>query len=506
MKRWTISAATVLAIVIPLQAAQAVTPEEVWNNWKLSIGSDATLTTRSETRNGAALEIRGIEITSTGGEAGATLKGQFESVILTDRGDGSVLVQFPKVLRYEYNEARAQPGKPNAVIEMSQSPGGEVIASGTAEAVRYDFSQPEVSVKLVEAHDNQGTVQDIQLSASLARISGHYLLTQVPGADYKIDMKSEIGPVALTISGTRPEDKSTYSVTMTIDGAKSAMAGTFLPPEAMANLSAAIAAGAEFDMSLTTGALVLDVDAVEAGSPVKLSARLDSSDMGFLMNRANLGYGMTMMGGNVLFEAPGKDMQDGRVAFAEVTQRILMPAGPSVEAADFSYLMRLTDVTLSEALWTIFDPGAVLTREPASMIVDLTGKGAWLYDVFNTATDEPMAGGEMPLRLDSLALRQVLVKFAGAGVDASGALTFDNTDRETFQGFPAPEGKITVNLSGVSALLDKLVALGVVSANDLTGIRMGMAMFTRPGAGPDQLTTGIEFRNKGLFVNGQQLM
>ncbi|WP_283176328.1 hypothetical protein [Gemmobacter sp. 24YEA27] len=37
MTRWTISAATVLALVLPSQAAWALTPEEVWDSWKASV-------------------------------------------------------------------------------------------------------------------------------------------------------------------------------------------------------------------------------------------------------------------------------------------------------------------------------------------------------------------------------------------------------------------------------------------------------------------------------------
>jgi hypothetical protein len=37
------------------------------------------------------------------------------------------------------------------------------------------------------------------------------------------------------------------------------------------------------------------------------------------------------------------------------------------------------------------------------------------------------------------------------------------------------------------------------------GARMMLGVFTRPGAGPDEVTSVIEFRDGGLFANGQQL-
>jgi hypothetical protein len=37
------------------------------------------------------------------------------------------------------------------------------------------------------------------------------------------------------------------------------------------------------------------------------------------------------------------------------------------------------------------------------------------------------------------------------------------------------------------------------------GARMMLGMFTRPGSEADQVTSVIEFKDGGLFANGQQL-
>ena len=70
---------------------------------------------------------------------------------------------------------------------------------------------------------------------------------------------------------------------------------------------------------------------------------------------------------------------------------------------------------------------------------------------------------------------------------------------------PRPEGKITVGIKGANQLVDNLIALGLLSEDNAMGFRMGLAMFARPGAGPDELTSEIEFKEGGLFANGQRL-
>ena len=47
---------------------------------------------------------------------------------------------------------------------------------------------------------------------------------------------------------------------------------------------------------------------------------------------------------------------------------------------------------------------------------------------------------------------------AGAEVGATGGLTFDNADLATFDGVPRPDGKVTVNIKGVTKLFHQHAA------------------------------------------------
>jgi hypothetical protein len=53
--------------------------------------------------------------------------------------------------------------------------------------------------------------------------------------------------------------------------------------------------------------------------------------------------------------------------------------------------------------------------------------------------------------------------------------------------------------------LDTLVAMGFIPEDQVMGARMMLAMFAKPGETPDSLVSTIEFKDGGLFANGQQL-
>lgn len=503
MKHWTLPASTAIALILSAAPSLAITPEEVWENWKaLATGTGGTLTVASETRNGDALEVKGVTTTATDAMSGDTFTTTIDSVTLTGRGDGTVEVKMSDSYPLTFTEKDGQPGKPTMLIRISQ-PGAVVIASGTPEAASYDFTIPTLTAELVEGHNSRGEKADVTFTVTAADLAGKYLVSPREGGGFGLESSVTSGAVKVTAAAN--ENGNSFTGSFDLAGISVTSAGTFIDQALMADMTQALQSGFAIDSKAEIGAIGTSFQMVENGAASSFSGQLGGAGFHAVLDKTKVDYGFSLKDGKFAADMPAAGIPAGDTAFTEVSFAVAMPVGVSDVAGDFSFLTRLTDLTMSESVWGLFDPGAQLARDPASLVVDLKGKGAWLTDIFAQGggmTETP----DMPVRLDSLDLTQVLLKLAAAEVSANGALTFDNSDLQTFQGFPAPEGKVTVNLSGVSALLDKLVAMGFISADDLTGVRMGLAMFARPGAGPDQLVSEIEFRNKGLFVNGQQIM
>lgn len=54
--------------------------------------------------------------------------------------------------------------------------------------------------------------------------------------------------------------------------------------------------------------------------------------------------------------------------------------------------------------------------------------------------------------------------------------------------------------------MDKLVAIGLLPAQQVTGARLMLGLFAVPGATPDTLSSKIEFNEAGqILANGQRI-
>ena len=152
----------------------------------------------------------------------------------------------------------------------------------------------------------------------------------------------------------------------------------------------------------------------------------------------------------------------------------------------------------------MFDPAGSLPHDPATLIIDTKGKARLTVDITDEAQSAAL-GDAPPGELHALELTELKAKIAGAELTGAGALTFDNSDTTTFGGLPLPTGRIDLKLVGANALLDKLIAMGLIPEDQAMGFRMMAGMFTTVAEGTDTLTSTLEFKEKGFFANGQRL-
>ena len=71
---------------------------------------------------------------------------------------------------------------------------------------------------------------------------------------------------------------------------------------------------------------------------------------------------------------------------------------------------------------------------------------------------------------------------------------------------PPFAGKLSLTLTGVTGLLDKLSSTGIVPPEQAMGAQMMLGMLARPGEGADVLVSEIEMREDGsVLANGAPL-
>ncbi len=492
---------TALALVFTTSGAMAdVTPEEVWESWQaLSTSAGQEMTVGGTAKTGDTLEVTGIVVTHTD-DMGGSFSATIDKMAFKDNGDGTVAVTMSDTYPLTLAFPQGSDGPSSMKLTVTQ-PGLVVTAGGSATETKYDFTAPTVAVTLNEVKDETGTVLDTKADLVVTDATSTYLVKR-DGDQTALDSSFAAKAMALNLSGNDAEGGS-GTVTLSVTDLGGTTKGNFLGAEIMANMATALNSGFTTDSAFSFGAFALNADITDASGPVKLAGTASGGGMVLAIDKSRINYGSNF--NDLAITASGTEIPFPEVAISlkEYAFNLMMPVSKSDAPQDFSFLTKLVDFTVSEDVWGMVDPGAILSREPASFVLDVKGQGFWKQDIMDPAVDLEQI--EAPGELTALDLTQVLVKAAGTEIGATGALTFDNTDLVTFQGVPAPSGAINIDIKGVSALIDNLIKLGIITDDDAMGARMMLGMFTRPGAEADQVTSVIEFKDGGLFANGQQL-
>lgn len=182
--------------------------------------------------------------------------------------------------------------------------------------------------------------------------------------------------------------------------------------------------------------------------------------------------------------------------------RFAMPTMPREEVGELAFDLRLEGLGVSEALWGMFDPGAALPRDPATLVLRVKSAARALVAFMDPQAMEsapPMDGP--PFQFEDLRIEELTLRIAGAEVRATGAATINNDGPA-----PMPVGGIDVSLSGVLGLAEKLQAIGLVPPQMAASLPAMLATFAVPGSTPDSFTSRVEMTAEGsITANGVPL-
>ncbi len=473
-----------------------MTAAEVWQNWKDSAASTGqTVTTTSETVEGNALVVSGVSFVSS--EPEVTVKVSIDEVRFTELGDGSVEVTMSPTYPITIDS-----GPADGVELLVTQTNLRTVASGTPDNVSYSITSDAIAVTTVRATEN-GKEIPVNVAVTLNGAGGSY--TMAPHSADLADLTSTFNAssVAIAVKADDQEIGSKVDFSASIGAFATVMNGTFGSQLfENDNPAAAVAAGLAFDFGMNYGPLAYSLDVVENGSPTKIQGKSDGGALGFGMDKSKMAFKGGGKGVQVVVSGAEIPFPEVMIAYAESAFDFSFPVTKSPVTQNFTMVAKLIGLTVSEDVWAMVDPTGSVPRDPATVIVETRGTGRLDADLLD---EQAMNSGNPPGALESLDIPALQLTIGGAEFTGNGALTFDNSDLTTFGGMPVPTGKIDLKLVGANALLDSLIALGLIPEEQAMTGRMMMGMFARPGDGPDTLTSTLEFKNKGFFANGMQL-
>jgi len=386
---------------------------------------------------------------------------------------------------------------------LVSQPGLQLVVAGSATDASYDFTAPSMTITLDEISGVDADRMEMVAMAVLTEVAGSYVVAGEVGSK-TIDSTFSAANMKLDVSGKDAETQNNFVMAASIADLAGTSKSVLKGMDMIDNLAAALKEGFATDSTFTYGPISLNVDATEVRGPTKIVTSGNGGGFNVKLDATGMTYGANGNGAEITMSSPDIPLPEVKLSYAEGAFNLMMPMLKSEAPVDFAFVTRIVDLAVSEDLWGMIDPGNAIPHDPATLIIDSKGKVKLTSDLADPAQMEAIGDGA-PGELHALDLTELKVTAAGADLTGAGSFTFDNSDMVTFGGTPVPTGKIDLKLVGGNALLDKLVTMGVLSTDDANGARMLMSMFANPGAGPDELTSTLEFKDKGFFANGQQL-
>ncbi len=503
MKHWNLLGGTAFVALLAGNAALAdVSNSDVWNAWK-SMGESMgqTITAGTETEDGGTLTLGDVKIEMASTDVTATTT--LSEIVMTEQDDGTVIIETPESYDVELF-ADPEGGEMVSATLTVTNEGLEMVASGTPDAVSYSFEAIGMDVAITELVVD-GAEVELEATIEMSDLSGTYETTGSKRPNVSSEMN--VALTVVTLHMDEPDGGSgTFDATVDLADLSLSSDGTLMLSRGIKELPAMLAEGASTHANVSHGNATYMIDFQDSES----NFAFDGSASGGELDVAISGEEMSYLASNtdLAVKASGSDipLPEVEASLGEILFDLKMPVAKSEEPQDFGLTIRLAELAVSDMIWSMVDGAGALPHDPATLIFDVAGKANWLVDLMNPDSEE-LDSVEMPGELHELTLNELRLAVAGAELSGDGAFTFDMDNLETFEGIPAPTGALNLMLVGGNALLDKLVAMGLVPQDQAMGARMMMGLFARPGDGADTLVSTIEVdgASGAVSANGQRL-
>lgn len=502
MKR--IQTSTIIAALLCGTTASAdVTAQQVWDNWTSQMDVYGQgFTTTGEEMSGDTLTVSGVQIEMSDDET--AINAQIGDINLTENGDGTVTVTMAESypITLDLTPEFSAPSTINITVAQDAM---EIVVSGDPDAMVYDMSADRYAMSVDSIEGDTATELDLQ-DAMIAMIdfAGTYSVTTDDLTQIAYDFT--IG--ALDIDVDFSEVGGTGFVKGNGDIADLALRANITTPVDM-DLSGdqpPFADGLAMEGGYSFGALTYAFDFDADGEAASGTASVDNGNLGFSFDIDGMSYIGASNGINLSVLLPNEIPFPLEASMAKYGFDFQIPLSQGEDGPrDARVAFNFTELAVSDVIWNLADPQNILPRDPITIALGFDAKVTPFFDFLDPEQQEAAAMSDIPGELNSLDVTELVVRGAGAEITGDGAFTFDNSDLETFDGFPRPEGRIDFAINGVNGLVDNLIQMGLIPAEEAMMPRMMLGMFATP-VGDDMLTSTIEVNGEGhVLANGQRL-
>lgn len=493
MPKHAFSGPVALLLATTAIAHADVDARTIWSDWQETVARfGGTLDAGSETFADGTLTLSDITISTETAEDDTRI--DYGTIRMIEQGDGTVRIELPaKIDTTQEIEA----GDEKITQELSVATEGQSLVASETDGVRsYDMSGDMVTVRVEQtgAADTPPTVTTVVMTglASLSRsgVGGN-------PQSFAQDLTAETLTMTVDVAAQGDSGGEPVTVRYAATGISGDITGDYGPPRSgplkgLSNL------GIGYDGTFRHSGSTLSVAGDGPEGAFSVDGTSSSGETTMRLGTGSLTYAVRSDAPKMTIKAPNFPVPVA-VSLTEISTSTTLPLGVSGAEQPFGVVLALRDLVIDDAIWALFDPTGQLPRDPATLVVDVDGAAVMSVDIFGDPEAMAAADGP-PGEVKTLNLNDLTLTALGAALHGTGALTFPEP-----KPIPEPIGKIELSLDGGFALMDKLVALGFVPAEQAAFIKGMTGAVARP-AGDDKLESTIEFTpGGGINANGLPL-
>lgn len=500
--------------------SQGLSSAELWSSWQAEVAeAGGSLQAGRESREGNQLVLQDIWLRSDA-ETEQAPSLFLERMTLVSRADGSVGIRLPEHFPLLLQGPVENDAAPRQIRLSVAAPGLDLAILGLGPRSSFSAKAPSLSLAL------DGIVPP-------ASISGEEPVLVLALADLNLRYQQDFSAPALSLDGElsfgalhgefRLNDPASGQLNAMLDLAGgTARLAAAMPPEALAVLDqmsqsapdaapdlrpalAALAAGAFFDTATRLDRLELRLELPGEDAPLAMDLALNEIQAQSRLDKTAFLYDYGLKGLQLGLPAALADLPAGLgqigLSLEEFRQSAELGLNALKGKQKWGYRLVLDRLALAEPIWDIFDASRLLARDPLTLRIELDGSYGLMPEALAPGWQAAPDSAE-PLNDLSFKIAALEIAGLGVGLTGSGGLRFDLADLTSYDGFPAPEGKLHVQTSGIYAQLDRFIAAGMIDADQAKGIRAMLMMLAKVGNSPEQLVSDLEFNGASFMLNG----
>ncbi|MEM7318363.1 MAG: DUF2125 domain-containing protein [Pseudomonadota bacterium] len=500
------SCGAAIVYAIATQGAWAdLTAQDVWTDWQDYMTGMGYEISGAEATSGGATTISDIVMSMKFPEDEGEFRILMPEMTLTENGDGTVAIGLPTSFPLTFEVTPGDEAPVKGVMTYSHQ-GLVMTASGEANDMTYDYTADSVTLEMtsLEAEGESLPAGALKMVMTVGKTTG--MSRMIVGEMREVTQSMDSDDVKFDIAFEDPDSDEGATIAGTMQGLSFAGGGVIPKEFDAANYQSMLDAGFNFSGGFSYSSGSTNMSGMADGAPFAFASSSQGGDFKVSMDSEHVGYDVKQTGSKISVTTSDLPFPV-ELAMAEAGFKFEIPVQAGDQPQPFAFGLSLVDFTMSDLIWSMFDPAGALPRDPATISLDTDGTAKVLVNFLDPAVAETLDSIDAaPGELNSLNVNSLLISLVGAQLSADGAFEFDNSNLEAFDGMPAPSGVANLTLVGANGLIDKLIGMGMMSDSDAMGARMMMGMLAVPGDSPDTLTSTIEINKQGhIIANGQRI-